>query len=113
MAWNEYFRALRRVKGLRGAIPIICIGTLYYFFWGLVSPIFNIRINEITGSLALSGIIFAIWPIIQTFMDIKVQLNNQIINPTNSNILIAPAHSVPTIKLADLIASSAIFYTRF
>jgi len=70
MAWNEYFRALRRVKGLRGAIPIICIGTLYYFFWGLVSPIFNIRINEITGSLALSGIMFGIWGLVTMIFDI-------------------------------------------
>ncbi len=70
MAWNEYFRALRRVKGLRGALSIICIGTLYCFFWGLVSPIFNIRINEITGSLALSGIMFGIWGLVTMIFDI-------------------------------------------
>jgi MFS family permease len=45
---------------------------LFGFGWAFVAPIFNIRINEITGSLFLSGIILGMWGLIRLFFDLPV-----------------------------------------
>jgi MFS family permease len=42
---------------------------LYLFGWGLIVPIFNIRINDVTGSLFLSGIIFSVFGFTRIFLD--------------------------------------------
>ncbi len=55
------------------------ISIVFLFFglgWGLVQPIFNIRINEVTGSLFLSGIIFGMWGFVRLFTDIPVGILN-------------------------------------
>ena len=49
-----------RANHFRRIIPLSVTFFIYLFGWGIVSPIFNIRINEITGNLLLSGIIFSI-----------------------------------------------------
>jgi DHA1 family multidrug resistance protein-like MFS transporter len=70
MAWHEYMRAANSGRYFRRTIPIIAIGGLFNFFWGLTTPIFSIRINEITGSLVISGFVLGIWGVIKFFTDI-------------------------------------------
>ncbi len=70
MAWHEFVKAISSKKYFKQTIPIIIIGGLFNFFWGLATPIFSIRINEITGSLIISGFVLGLWGIIKFFTDI-------------------------------------------
>lgn len=49
-----------RLTHFKKTIPMSMTFFIYLFGWGLITPIFNIRINEVSGSLFLSGIIFAL-----------------------------------------------------
>ncbi len=70
MAWHEFFNALRYKRYYSRLMPILYIGFLFDFFWGLTVPIYSIRINEITQSLVMSGFVLGLWGIIRFLSDI-------------------------------------------
>ncbi len=70
MAWHELFR--REYHHVRGVVPLSLSLFLFYLGWALTYPIFAIRVNEITGSLELTGFIFAILSMVSLVFDIPV-----------------------------------------
>ncbi len=71
--WLELNGYLHKEKGiLRNVFPI----SFSFFFlslaWAMVLPIFAIRINEITNSVFITGIVFALWGIVRFLLDFPV-----------------------------------------
>lgn len=66
----EYFNSLNRRKELERVLAL----TLPTFFislsWAVVSPVFSIKINQITQDLFLSGIVFSIFSIFSIFTNL-------------------------------------------
>jgi len=62
-------------------VPLSFTFFIYLFGWGLVTPIFNIRINDVTGSLFLSGIVFSIFSFVKIFLDPSIGLLCDKVNP--------------------------------
>ncbi len=54
------------------ALPLSILFFIVLLALGLITPYFSIRINEITGSLALTGIIFSLWGIVRLIIDIPI-----------------------------------------
>lgn len=72
MSVNKFL--VERVTHFKKMIPLSITFFIYLLGWGMVSPIFNIRINEVTGSLSLSGIIFSLVGLVGIFSDPVVGL---------------------------------------
>jgi|GEM_PF-2997571 len=72
---NGFTRFLgERFIHFKKMVPLSITFFFYLFGWGLLAPIFNIRINEITGSLFLSGIVFSMVGFVRIFLDPSVGL---------------------------------------
>ncbi len=65
-----------RLKQFKKMADINAVFLIFGFGWAFVAPIFNIRINEVTGSLFLSGIIIGMWGLVRLFTDIPVGMLN-------------------------------------
>jgi len=63
-----------RLIHFKKMVPLSFTFFIYLFGWGLVTPIFNIRINDVTGSLFLSGIVFSIFSFVKIFLDPSIGL---------------------------------------
>lgn len=70
-----------RLVHFRKMVPLSATFFLYLFAWGLVAPVFNIRINQVTGSLVLSGIIFSLLGFTRIFLDPAFGLLCDRVNP--------------------------------
>jgi MFS family permease len=70
MIWHQLLQ--REYRHVKGVIPLSLSLFIFYLGWALVSPIFAIRVNEITGSLEITGVIFAILSMISLIFDIPV-----------------------------------------
>ncbi|VVB76274.1 Multidrug resistance protein MdtG [Candidatus Tiddalikarchaeum anstoanum] len=72
---KERGRHFRKLSALSFTFLIYLLG------WGLVTPIFNIRINDITNSLFLSGIIYSMLGLVMIFLDPNIGRLCDKINP--------------------------------
>ncbi|MBD3312732.1 MFS transporter [archaeon] len=63
-----------RIVHFKKMVPLSITFFIYLLGWGFVSPIFNIRVNDVTGSLSLSGIIFSLVGLVGVFSDPLVGL---------------------------------------
>ncbi len=62
----------------------LSISISFFFFslaWAILSPVFSIRVNEITGSVLISGWFFTTWGIIRLISDVPVGVFNNKIKP--------------------------------
>ncbi|MFA5406197.1 MAG: MFS transporter [Candidatus Nanoarchaeia archaeon] len=76
---NNFF--VERVKHFKHMASLSNTFFFYLFAWGLVTPIFNIHINEVTNSLFLSGIIFSVFGFARIFFDPSIGLLCDRVNP--------------------------------
>ena len=65
------FTDLAHVANFRRVfVPMSTAFFIYTFGWGIVSPIFSIFVNNITGNLSLSGLIFSLTTMMGIFLNI-------------------------------------------
>lgn len=102
-----------RLKHFKKLLPLSTTFFFYLLAWGIVIPIFNIKINEVTGSLFLSGIIFSLFGFIRIFFDPATGLLCDRINP--KKILQASFLAYALIFLLYTLANNfeLLFVTRF
>ncbi len=79
---NEFTHFInKRLTHFKKMIPLSITFFLYTFAWAIISPVFNIRINEVTNSLALSGIVISMFGLIRIFIDPFMGLLCDKVNP--------------------------------
>ncbi|MDE1798267.1 MAG: hypothetical protein KGH63_02585, partial [Candidatus Micrarchaeota archaeon] len=62
---------LRHVsKFNRGVLPLSVVFFIYTFGWGLTSPIFSIYVQNVTGSLFLTGLVLSMTTMMGIFLNI-------------------------------------------
>lgn len=65
------FTDLAHVNNFRRVfVPVSTAFFIYTFGWGITSPIFSIYVNNVTGSLSLSGLIFSLTTMMGVFLNI-------------------------------------------
>jgi len=76
---NSFFRKEGKILE-----KTLSISISFFFFslaWNLLSPVFSIRINEITGSVFISGLFFTTWGIVRLITDVPVGVFSDRIKP--------------------------------
>ena len=64
------FIELRHVRGFKTAVlPLSIAFFVYTFGWGITSPMFSIFINNITGSLFLTGVVLSLTTMMGIFLN--------------------------------------------
>jgi DHA1 family multidrug resistance protein-like MFS transporter len=61
-------------------VPVSTAFFIYTFGWGITSPIFSIFVNDVTGNLSLSGLIFSLTTMMGIFLNIPFGIIEDKIN---------------------------------
>ncbi|MCW1309886.1 MAG: MFS transporter [Candidatus Nanoarchaeia archaeon] len=74
MVFVEYYFGILKKKKYMQLMIFFLIIFLYSFGWGLLTPIFSIRIQQITKDVLLTGFIFSIFGLVRVIFDLPVGL---------------------------------------
>jgi len=75
------FRDLVHASNFRRVfVPLSTAFFIYTFGWGVTSPIFSIYVNNVTGNLSLSGLIFSLTTMIGIFLNVPFGIIEDRIN---------------------------------
>jgi MFS family permease len=75
------FNDLRHASNFRRVfVPVSTAFFIYTFGWGITSPIFSIFVNDVTGNLSLSGLIFSLTTMMGIFLNIPFGIIEDKIN---------------------------------
>jgi DHA1 family multidrug resistance protein-like MFS transporter len=75
------FRDLVHASNFRRVfVPLSTAFFIYTFGWGVTSPIFSIYVNNVTGNLSLSGLIFSLTTMMGIFLNVPFGIIEDRIN---------------------------------
>ena len=75
------FSDLRHIANFKRVfVPVSTAFFIYTFGWGITSPIFSIFVNDVTGNLSLSGLIFSLTTMMGIFLNIPFGIIEDKIN---------------------------------
>jgi MFS family permease len=71
MVVEFYFGILKKKKYFK-LLTLFLITFIYSFGWGLLTPIFSIKIQEIVKNIFLTGVIFSIFGLVRIIFDVPI-----------------------------------------
>jgi DHA1 family multidrug resistance protein-like MFS transporter len=122
--WSE----LRQIRSFRRVfLPLSVTFFIYTFGWGVVSPIFSIYVNQVTGSATLTGIVLSLttmagivlnipFGILESRLNMKRVLQVSLLAYAGLALLYPAAHTLPALLLLSVgrgIASSFLWLTSW